>query len=70
MGGRPCWKDLPARFPSYPTCWRRFVEWTESGVLRNARRRLTDKLDRAGQVDWSEGFADAAFASAQKGVGA
>ncbi|TWT35827.1 hypothetical protein KOR34_07210 [Posidoniimonas corsicana] len=62
------WKDLPDRFPSYPTCWRRFVEWTESGVLEKAWRRLIGKLDRAGQVDWRAGFADGTFASAKKGV--
>jgi transposase len=64
------WKDLPSRFPSYPTCWRRFVEWTNSGALEKAWRRLINKLDRAGQVDWREGFADGTFASAKKGVSA
>ena len=64
------WKDLPSRFPSYPTCWRRFDEWTNSGALEKAWRRLINKLDRAGQVDWREGFADGTFASAKKGVSA
>ena len=22
------WKDLPRSFPSYVTCWRRFMEWS------------------------------------------
>jgi hypothetical protein len=26
------WRDLPAHFPSPPTCWRRFKAWTEAGV--------------------------------------
>lgn len=61
------WKDLPPRFPSYVTCWRRFVEWSGSGTLEKAWKRLVRKLDRNGQVDWQEGFADGTFASAKKG---
>ena len=26
------WKDMPRSFPSYVTCWRRFAEWSLSGV--------------------------------------
>ncbi|WP_146561892.1 transposase [Posidoniimonas corsicana] len=47
----PRWTDLPDRFSSYPTFWRKFVELIESCVLENAWRRLIGKLDRAGQVD-------------------
>ena len=62
------WKDLPPRFSSYATCWRRFVEWTDNGALDKAWARLLRKLDKSGRVDWSEGFADGTFASAKKGV--
>ena len=62
------WKDLPRSFPSYVTCWRRFVEWSAGGAWDQAWRRLVDQLDRQGQVDWDEGFADATFASAKKGA--
>ena len=34
------WKDLPAHFPSPPTCWRRFQDWTEAGVWTKAWARL------------------------------
>jgi transposase len=30
------WKDLPKRFPSPATCWRRHFEWTERGLLEEA----------------------------------
>ena len=33
------WKDLPKSFPSYVTCWRRFVEWTTAGLLDKSLRR-------------------------------
>jgi transposase len=61
------WKDLPSRFPSRATVHRRFVEWVGGGVLEQAWRRLTRKLDREGVIDWSEGFADGTFAAAKKG---
>ena len=62
------WKDLPARFPGYATCWRRFVEWTGNGALDKAWRRLINKLDRAGRIGWEESFADGTFSPAKKGA--
>jgi transposase len=61
------WKDLPPWFPSYPTCCRRFVEWTTDGTLDKVHRRLVRLLDKAGKIDWEEGFADGTFAPAKKG---
>ena len=29
------WRDLPAHFPSPPTCWRRFKVWTEAGLWKS-----------------------------------
>jgi transposase len=62
------WKDLPRSFPSYVTCWRRFVEWSSAGVWDQAWRRLVEQLDRRGAIDWEQGFADGTFASAKKGA--
>jgi transposase len=62
------WKDLPRCFPSYVTCWRRFVDWSGEGIWDKAWRRLVKRLDRQGAVDWEEGFADGTFASAKKGA--
>jgi transposase len=62
------WKDLPRSFPSYVTCWRRFVEWSMSGVWDRAWQRLVNKLDERGVVDWEQGIADGTFASAKKGA--
>lgn len=62
------WKDLPSRFPSYATCWRRFADWSCEEVWDDALRRLLDALERNGKIDWTEGFADGTFASAKKGV--
>jgi transposase len=62
------WKDLPRSFPSYVTCWRRFVEWSSNGVWDQAWRRLVEQLDRRGDVNWEQGFADGTFAPAKKGA--
>lgn len=62
------WKDLPRSFPSYVTCWRRFVEWSSNGVWDEAWRRLVEQLDRRGDVNWEQGFADGTFAPAKKGA--
>jgi transposase len=64
------WKDLPKYFPSFTTCWRRFKQWTESGLFVIAWARLLQELDRRGELDWSEGMADGTFASAKKGANA
>ena len=61
------WKDLPAHFPSPPTCWRRFQDWSEAGVWTKAWARLLRMLDREGRIQWDEGIADGTFSSAKKG---
>ena len=62
------WKDLPDRFPSYPTCWRRFRQWTANGIWTKAWSRLLRVLDRQGRIDLSETLADGTFSSAKKGA--
>ena len=64
------WKDIPSHLPSPSTCWRRFKEWTESGIWTKAWRRLLGKLRRDGQVDFSETIADGTFSPAKKGANA
>jgi transposase len=61
------WRDLPERFPSPATCWRRFRDWTAEGVWDRVWRLVLEELDRAGQLDTTELYLDATFAPAQKG---
>jgi transposase len=61
------WRDLPERFPSPATCWRRFRDWTADGVWDRAWRMVLEELDRVGQLDTTELYLDATFAPAQKG---
>jgi transposase len=61
------WKDLPARYPSYQTCHRRFQHWQRTGVYEAVLQRLAEDLRDRGQLDLTEGFIDASFSSAKKG---
>jgi len=61
------WKDLPKHFPSPATCWRRLKAWTEAGIWEKAWGRLLRKLDRLGEINRDESFADGTFSSAKKG---
>jgi transposase len=44
------WADLPKRYPSPSTCWRRLKQWEEQGVWLEAwlgnNRRLAVRWDR------------------------
>jgi transposase len=61
------WKDLPQRYPSPTTCWRRLQDWEEQGVWLTLWRKFLSELDEQSQLDWEETFADGSFASAKKG---
>lgn len=62
------WKDLPERYPSPPTCWRRHRDWSRSGAFRAAWARLLGKVDRLKGIDWEEAIGDGSFSRAKKGV--
>ena len=61
------WKDLPARYPSPSTCWRRLQYWESQNAWLKAWRKLLRVLDRRSLLNWEEVFADGSFASAKKG---
>ena len=63
------WQMLPtAAFGvSGSSCWRRFSEWTASGVWPELHRRLLDRLGRLGGVDLSYVVADSQSVRAVKG---
>jgi transposase len=61
------WKDLPARFPPYQTCHRRFQQWVKDGSLRRVLEALAEDLRTRGDLDLSECFIDGTFIVAKKG---
>lgn len=62
------WRDLPERYPSPSTCWRRLVEWEDAGVLVKVWHSFLDTLDEQGLLAWDEVFVDASFSPAKKGA--
>lgn len=62
------WKDLPPKYPSPSTCWRRLQEWTENGVFQKAWDCLLGKLLGMSQLDLEQFLSDATFSPAKKGV--
>jgi hypothetical protein len=61
------WQDLPERYPSASTCWRRLRLWEEHGVWLDVWRKFLSMLDEKGALDWQEAFIDGSFAPAKKG---
>src|SRR6202030_3844791 len=62
------WHDLPARYPPYQTCHRRFQQWQRSGLFERLLQTLAEDLRDRGKLDLSEAFIDARFSSAKKGA--
>ncbi len=62
------WCDMPERFPSGSTCWRRLNEWQEQNRWTDIWQKLLGILDARGRLKWDEVFADGTFASAKKGA--
>jgi transposase len=61
------WKDLPKTYPSYPTCYRRFHRWVETGTLHRILQTLANDLEKHKDIDLEECFIDGSFVEAKKG---
>src|ERR1039458_10558029 len=48
------WRELPAKYPPYQTCHRRFQSWQRSGLLNRVLRKLAEDLRDRGKIDLSE----------------
>jgi transposase len=62
------WKDLPARYPPYQTCHRRFQRWVELGVFEKILRAIAEHLRDVGKVDITEAYIDGSHAGAKRGA--
>lgn len=54
------WRDLPAEF-GYGlgvTCWRQLREWQQAGVWERLYQVVLERLDAAGEIDWSRAAVD------------
>jgi transposase len=61
------WHVLPQGYPNYKTVHRRFQQWCREETLRKVLTDLANTLREEGEIDESECFIDATFASAKGG---
>ena len=62
------WADMPARYPPYQTCHRRFQKWVSEGVLEKMLRAVAEDLRKRGKLDLTEAYIDGTHAGAKKGA--
>jgi len=62
------WEDLPDKYPSPATCWRRLKKWEADGTWQRIWDKLLGDLDADKKLKWSECFVDGTFAPAKKGA--
>lgn len=61
------WSELPRRYGSPSTCWRRLKQWEETRVLLKLWRAFLAQLNDQEKLRWDECFADGSFIPAKKG---
>jgi transposase len=62
------WEDVPRRYGSPATCWRRLSGWAMDGTWERIWRVLLSELDAQGQLEWAQAFLDGSFVPAKKGA--
>src|SRR5919109_3214711 len=62
------WSELPRRYGSPTTCWRRLKQWEESSVLLALWRALLKTLNERQKLRWNECFIDGSFAPTKTGA--
>ena len=62
------WKDLPARYPPYQTCHRRFQYWVKNGIFQKLTKELVEDLYQRGKIDIRQTFIDGTFSPSKKGA--
>ena len=62
------WSELPKKYGSPSTCWRRLRQWSKDGTLLNLWRAFLSELNDQEKVKWNECFIDGTFAPAKKGA--
>lgn len=60
------WRDVPARYGAWQTCYDRFVRWSRSGTWARILTLLQAKADASGQIDWEGAALDSAHVKAHR----
>ena len=61
------WNELPVKYGSPMTCWRRLNNWQKKGVWRKIWKKLLIILDKQSKIDLEVTYLDGTFAPAKKG---
>ena len=61
------WSELPRRYSSPSTCWRRLKYWEETGILLKLWQAFLAQLNDREKLRWNECFADGSFVPAKRG---
>lgn len=61
------WSELPDRFGSYSTCWRRLKAWEEDGTWEKIWKKLLANLSKQDKLMLEVGMVDGTFSPAKKG---
>ena len=61
------WRELPRRYGSPSTCWRRLQQWEETGVLLKLWRAFLAQLNDQEKLRWDACVADGRFIPAKRG---
>lgn len=60
------WRDVPARYGPWQTCYDRFVRWSRNGTWQRILTLLQAKADASGQIDWEGAALDSAHVKAHR----
>ena len=61
------WNELPKKYGSASTAWRRLKHWEETGVWNKIWKKLLQILETEARIDWKIHIIDGSFAPAKKG---
>ena len=61
------WGDVPRKYGSPTTCWRRLRALEENGIWERIWRLLLAQLDELGKLQWARAFFYGSFVPAKKG---
>jgi transposase len=63
------WRDVPARYGPWQTCYDRHVRWQQQGVWIQIRQALQAPQDAAGRLHWAAGRLDMEYLDAAARAG-
>lgn len=52
------WRDIPARYGPWQTCFDRFKSWLQNGLWLRVLQSVQAQADTQGQLDWQQGSVD------------